>query len=682
MTEETKQSEITPPKDGAQDKTRKHFDGSYQSHLFGGAGTYDKPAWSDSTGGRAAIQIISRGLVGAAMFTIGGRISRQHLATYNEHEFSFAEANEKPLQYIAKGFDVVFGKPIAAMARTFTSTKGLNAAEALAKKEAVAWNAVHFRPKAYYHVEPGKLSPVGGAMNGRSLGAEMVSVSFDFAMMSTGAATTRNLIQMIDPHIRKTWMVNDNGEMAKRGEASHFDLSKFLKSQRQTAWRVISKNQGEDWAVALPYVYQMRMQRKMLGKMFKKDYPGVKIGLDNQMNGAVFKVNNAGQIVGDHHIPGALDLHLRFVGYNVYTLMFREGYDKLYNSFKEWKENGYALKPHWPQHLDPILGVKNSVRYVAKSFIKANLYMNPAVVPFWLMRVPQSKWRGALIGTDIVRGENAIAHSLDSIAGQTGKNLSEIENLMVKPTKAGKEVFNFNAMSNRVVPGKDVPEMMRLGSQILPNPTAHVNVYSKELYKHYTPGAEKTFSQMLNPIGKASYTLGGLATQLSEHFPNWLKKPLESVEGSKGKFSAAARENFMRNYVDAATAYVPYFFAKSELGLRVDDRPGTGEAGKMDKAIYKLIDNVCALNPSKTGAAVKEIWRLSTTRDHISMRETSPGQPSTVVQAHGRHTERAPLTGTPVRAENTPPADKRWAETVMGKKLDAQYLTSNTQTRH
>lgn len=690
------------PKHAHENGAAKPFDSSYQSALFGGAGTLEKPAWSDSTAGRAVIQGISRGVVGALAFTFAGRISRRHLTDYNPEEFNWAEAKEKPLQIIAKGFDVVFGKPISAMARTFTNTHGLSAAEALAKKEAAGINAVHFRPKAYYHSVAGKFSPNGMPMNGRSLGAEMVAVSFDFAMMSTGAASTRNFIQMVDPNIRKTWMVNDRGEKAKEGEKAHFDAGKFLKSTGVAAWRVLTKNQGEDWAVALPYVYHMRMSRNLLGKAFKKEAPGFKLTSDANLNGGAYIVNNHGQIIGDHQLPGALDLHGRFVTYNVYTLMFREAYDKIGHELKVWRDHNYALSDLVPKHVDPLHAIKDSVRYVVKSTIKANLYMNPAVIPFWLMRTPQTKWRGMAISAEAVKGEDAIASVIPfskrvELIQHEHYNTETLEQvskrMLVQHEQPGTfikaDIRNHNAGRNRILPGRERQKAtMYIGEHEMQNPFHKMNgPYDTKQYEHMKPGISKTFSQAINPVGKFSHWLGGKATELANALPEgWLKNKIGFTEGT-GRPSAEGIETFMRNYVDASLAYTPYFFAKSEFGLRVDDRPNNGSAGRMDKAIYGLIDNVCALDPKKSGASVREIWHLSTHRAKVTMREGSdnnPDKPNTVINADGRKTE-ATLTPPAVVAPEQPADDvseKRWAETVTGKSLAAQFQPGNSQTRH
>ncbi len=680
----------------------KHFDGSYQSMLFGSAGTLEKPAWSDSTKGRLAIRMFSRGILGAAMFTIGGRISRVQLLDYDPHTFEWSMAKEKPLQAIAKGFDEVFGKPIGKIARMRVNTKGLTEAEAKLAKANAEWDATMFRTASYYHTSSGKLDHKGRPMNGRSLGAEIVAVSFDFAMMSVGDASGRNFVQMIDPNIRKTWMVNDKGEKAKQGEKAHFSGTKFVQSLGRSAWRIISKNQGEDWAVALPYVYQMRFQRKMLSKLFAEEEKGVKIVFDHAWNGAAYKVNNQGKIVGDYQLAGAIDLHGRFVGYNVLTLMFREGYDTISNHYKQWKENGYGMHLHMPKHIDPIGAATNAVRYGVKSFIKANLYMNPAVVPFWLMRVPQTKWRGALIHSELEGSMNAIAteSSLSSRiakkAAAIGMAPEEFKKITVIERKGADPIYNFSSAKDRITGGMaNQPKTMFFDDLEVKNPLhALKGPNDPKQYEHFESGFQKTFSQAVNPFGQFCYWLGGKTANLAHELPegkvkNFIGLPDKLLIAHKNGDKSlplvgtkAGRETFARNFIDASMAYTPYFFAKSEFGLRVDDTPSTGGRGKMDNAIYGLIDNVCALNPHKTGASMKEIWNLSVHRDKVIMREGSannPEKPKTVIHAEGiAAPEKLAPTTTPAKEGS----DKKWAESVVGKNLAAQFQSSNTQTRH
>ncbi len=674
-------------------KKNRHIGSAYADSLFSSAGTFGKPAWSDSMGGRAAIRLVSRGIFGAAFFAIGGRISRAQLQNYNPETFEFKTA--APLEVIAKGFDTVFGKPIAGAARGVAKLGGLGEAEA----NKWAWNAVNFRTKSYYPSTPGVLNAHGGASNGRSLGAEIVSVSFDFAMMSVGDAMIRNFVQMIDPNIPKTWWLNDKGEVAGEHDKRHFSLSKWTQSTGLAAWRIFSKNQGEDWAVALPYVYQMRLQRHLISKALGGG--GAKIAFDGGWNGAAYKINNEGKIIGDYQLAGAMDLHARFVGYNVFTLMFRESHATMAHAFKHWKDGGYKLQFHMPEHFDPLDRARKASRYLVKSFIKANMYMNPAVIPFWLMRSPQTKWRGGLINVEAERGVSALASKTSfsdrvAAAGENGAHMIMEHN--------GSPILNFNTAAGRILPHEPnhgtVPEHMYLGDKKVENPLANMQgPNDTKIYEGYKKGFSKSFSKTLNPLGRFSYWLGGKATELAHSLPDGAVKNFIGInegtlKGQKPVSSAVGRETFMRNMVDASLAYTPYFYAKAEFGLRVDDRPSDGTLGHMDKAIYKFMDNAAKLNLHGMKTSLKEMWHLGSTVNHdpISregglneaekkLRAQAVQKPSTSISAKGSvHHKPAELSHDP--EQNNEKSERQWAEHVAGRNLAAQFVSSTSATRH
>lgn len=678
---------------------QQYENGAYGGYLFRNAGTVDKPAWSDSIQGRAAIRLISRGVVGSFCFVAGGRYARTQMMDY--HPETFAWDSAKPLQALAKVFDVAFGKPIAAMTRAVGHVQGKSAAEI----ETSVWNAVNFRSKAYYHNLGGKILPDGRAMNGRSLGSEMVNISFDFAMASIGDSSTRNFFQMIDPNIRKSWLVNDEGKPAKEGEQRHFDFSKFMQSTGKAAWRVLSKNQGEDWAVALPYVYQMKWQREALSHSFRNELKGAKLGFDNSWNGAAYKVNAEGQVIGDYNLIGAVDLHARFVGYNVYTLMFREAYDKIGIGLDAWKKNGYHLDVHLPEN--PLAAVaheaKEAVRYVAKSVIKANLYMNPSVIPFWMMRVPQTKWRSGMINPELEHSENAIASNLSfnerlnigqrRWREEAGVNLTtdEFHERMVTP----KGIRNHNSAKYRSFPASATQETVYFGNSPASNPFHGISdPHDPALYAHYKTDTtyekvNKTFSQTLNPIGQFANWVGKKTARATDHLPNGAFKHFISLDDA-GKFSDAARQSFIHQFTDASLAYTPYMFAKAEFGMRVDDRPSNGQPGKMDKAIYRFIDNVCGLNLGGIKQSVREIWDLGTDldrplkpREGVVVDDAKTKVPDTKVVSDGRERDDVVVpSGKDSHAVTDEGQDKQWAEAVVGRTLDAQFCTAPSHARH
>lgn len=657
---------------------------SYSSYLFGRAGESDKPLWSDSTRGRAMIRLVSRGIVGAVAMTAVDRISRNQLQNYSPDkikgwmgEDGWWSANLS--QKIAKGYDVVFGVPIQKMVSMVAPAE---------KALEYGRHATSFRYKSYYH-------DAAGHMPGHSLGAEIVQVTASFAAGSLGDAGTRNIIQSLDPNNLKSWRVNDKGEVAKPGEKAHTDYGKWLGSTLRTSWRVISKNMGEDWAVALPYVYQMRWQRSLLGG---DRFPNVKLCLDNSLNGGSTLIDRQGNIRGDFQLAGAVDLHARFVGYNWYTLMYRETYDAVGRQLHKWKENGFTLSMHLPSN--PIAAAVDTVgygaRYVAKSFIKANLYMNPAVIPFWMMRVPQSKWRSPAI----IDGQH---ESLNAFA-MAGKN----SNKQLGIDDFGHERHMYDTMGTRLRQTENAQTMYIDGVGAIRNPELlkgdgpYSFKMAKTLIKENVP--KGLFSAALMPFGWLSYKAGGIATAAAELLPqaSSLNKALCT---SGNSVSVRNREMFMRNLVDNSLSYTPYMIAKAETALRVDERPADGSLGAMDKAIYKFIDSGVRFDFKHAGEALRDIGKNATDMGReVKMREggeispsavraptplTPEDKPNRFVDAHTIKRdpslrERASdknANDNEHSANDNAPADKNWAESVTGKSLDGRFQ-SNTHSIH
>ena len=122
-------------------------DSSYQSYLFGSSGSEEHPAWSDSTKGRAAIRLFSRGVVGAAFFTIGGRMGKIHMQGYDPNASWGEIKGNQWLQYVAKGFDATLGKGIQKTVTTFAKIKHGDAVglDGIAIAEKIGSEAVTFR---------------------------------------------------------------------------------------------------------------------------------------------------------------------------------------------------------------------------------------------------------------------------------------------------------------------------------------------------------------------------------------------------------------------------------------------------------------------------------------------------------------------------------------------------------
>lgn len=694
---------------------------SYSSYLFGSSGSADRPAWSDSAQGRFAIRVISRGLVGGLFFTAGGLIARKQLAGYESFKplEKFRVFTQRTmvngveqvqrgnvLQYIAKGWDLSVGRALEGVTHFITPGDA-------ATKAAAAWEVTNFRTKTFNGSpnDPATHTDKWGFthyLNGRSLGAEVVTVTFDFFMMSIGDAMTRNMIQAFDPNLKQPWLLDSEGHATTR-DKGHFDFGKWTQALGRSSWRVISKNAGEDWAAALPYVYQMKWQRQALAKWF----PGFKLSSDHGWNGGLATVAmqddparglKKGQISGGYQIPGLLDLQVRFTGYNWYTLMYREMYDAIGRGFDKMKHG--ELRVGLPQHVNPLtypidcLGF--GARYVTKSFIKANLYMQPAVIPFWLFRTPQSKWRGGFAADHLAtapdgqRGSALLTlHPHGAAAGGTETDPIFLENIsgdiyprakLINDARRPDEVFfGIGQSLKRSELGEDYQHIFNV--------------------KHpYKGGVKRNFmDHILNPFGKLCYKSGTELTRLVDRiapegdmFSRMLHGNLATRE------LRIEREKFLRNYVDAAYAYTPYMWLKAETGLRVDDRRSVEELGHMDKAIYRLIDNTFSFKFGEAKAAAGDIWTLARnfekdvkSREGVGNGQQPVGDGTVVPRPAEVPTSRAADAREPTKKIDTATVahhgtqhepvsldratgkegegQRQWAETVAGRKLDAQY---------
>ncbi|MBN8543051.1 MAG: hypothetical protein J0M34_02170 [Alphaproteobacteria bacterium] len=580
--------EETTSSDGKTSAPRSESTSAYEEYLFGGGALKQGAknlAWSDTTNGRIAIRIVSRGLFGAAAFAIGSRYANMNLQGYEAHQWD----KSKPLHWVAKGFDTVFGEPIKFGVRGAAKLLGGNA-------DAWEYSATRFRTKAYFY----KDDPTHRM--GRSLGTEITSVSFDFSCMSLGDALARNVIQVLDPNIEKPWI--------KDGK---FNAGEWAKAVGRATWRSVSKNAGEDWAVALPYVYFMKWQRQAIARMF----PGSKVMLDNNWNGGSLMINHSGAVMGDYQLAGALDLQGRFSTYNWFTLMYRDAYDAIHRNFTQWSKDGYKVDfQSSDRPVEEFIGsVGQTLRYTMKSFIKANLYMQPAVPFFWMFRTPQSKWKASPVCPDHPSG-----FGVPETEPNVNANKGTLESYQ----------SNFDRTKNKFLQKDWAGNVIKEGTDVFLGE-------NKLKAADYDPFAMKNqknlFSLMLNPFGWISYKTGSALIKAVEQ-P--IFKGMDYSAGAGGKWATGLskfvgvnskdRAMTLRSFVDASFAYTPYFAAKAELGLRVDDRPAGGGLGEMDKAIYGLIDSVGTFKFKDSGKYLRRVADLvmDVPNKDAQMREADP----------------------------------------------------------
>ncbi len=378
-------------------------------------------AFNETATGRLAIRVISRGVFGAAFFAIGGHIASRHMENYDATK-SFKEIFDE----VRKGREVISDVPgykrvypwlqLCAKLIDMTAGKAIKGTvKALGYSHETAENAVMFRPFRAYFIGEGRDAK---KVQGYSLGHESVMRTFDFAMASVGDSFAREyLVGLIDPNVKLSWIKREKftDEHGKVHEKKSIDFPRALKAFGAMVWDIFSYRQMEDWAVAIPYVYQIRAQKHLLNKIS----PGFEYDSDWATNGGSFKVKPSyynkndpdalgrpedGKLVfkGNYNMEGIIDLTFRFTGYNIGTLMFREGYHKLGDTIKQWWDTGKTPDIHLPSGVSDIAsgiagGTYSTVKYLLKSAIKGSIYMLPSAFTFGVLRASQFKDLGLAI---------------------------------------------------------------------------------------------------------------------------------------------------------------------------------------------------------------------------------------------------------------------------------------------
>lgn len=494
--------------------------------------------WNSTVQGRSTIRLFSRGVMGALFFTIGSRWATSAMRDYHP-----GKSPENLPQGIAYSVDKLVGRPLEKIAtrmgydgKAFTT----------------------FRPTETYY---------GGTQHGRTLGHEVIGMTWDFATMSVGDALGRDIVGVFDPNNETTW-IKDN----------HISYSNLINTVGKKAWNYLTYNAGEDWAVSIPYVFYNRWQRNTINKFS----PGFGYDSDRRLNGGSFKVDKEGKVYGTFSKEGALDLQGKFTAYNIGTLMYREVYNEIGGHLKKWAKDDYRM-PEMPGLGEAVAKapdvISHGMKWAVRDVIKGALYMTPAVPAFWFFRTPQTKYRGAFINPE----EGVIAY-------KWGKG--EYDCGVVKAN----EIRRTSNKEN----GHFTTETPLFFSKFENNDWIHgPRVVKRSGPKGY-PAYEDTynsFDKVLNIPGKAN-----------EMLRKKLHKPLgiasEWLTGDRDLLNRQHRtKNFSDHYVRAAMAYTPYFFMKSDVMASYWD------TAKMDMAIERAIDGVSGFKASEIKEGVGEIWR-------------------------------------------------------------------------
>ncbi len=498
----------------------------------------EKKPWNASPQGRLAIRVFSRGVMGSAFFAVGGMVGHKWLQNYDHNASVLNQKN--PLTFVSKLIDIVAGAPIEATVKNVAKVAGHEAPELLAKK------AVTFRP-SYRHSS--------FMYNGRTLGHEMSSVTFDFFCASVGDAWARDLAGLVDPNAKKEWMKD-----------GHIQWPSAVKQAMKSTWRYVSLNGGEDWAVALPYVYFMKAQRSAI----EHYSPGFMYDFDRHMNGGSSKFTG-GKFVGDYNRAGAFDFQTRFTMYNMGTVAYREMYAHIADRFHGKHTALYGAPDKEPEK-GIINNVSNGLKWIARSVVKGGIYMTPVVPFFWATRPSQYKYKGAIIDPQngvLLRGPS-------------------VDNAFIPMNQLNPEQAGYAIKYNRKMDSFSLDPIGRV-----PPPGAHGGVHNP--FVDGKKGLHNFAGHMSDGVRR---TVTAKVTKADNHF---------GVAGEKAKafLGIAPGGSFAKlsnSYVNSAISYTPYMYAKAEAANLWDD-------GKMDMSIERAIDGATKLNFGEFKAGVREIGR-------------------------------------------------------------------------
>lgn len=555
--------------------------GAFDSDLSQKSWSSSKKAWSDTAGGRLAIRTVTRGIMGAAFFAVGGALTKKWLHPENiEHWYDPSKAlmeQKNPLQFIAKLIDNTVGQPIEWAVKATTGD------------EFKAVSATHFRPTKFEYavghgartarvLEGGKL--MEKTVDGRSLGHEAAAVTFDFFCASIGDAWGRDIAALIDPNVKKQWIKD-----------GHIDFPHAAKNTLKSVWEYVSYNGGEDWAVAIPYVYFMKGQRAVLNKFC----PGFAYDSDRHLNGGSFKVDDHGKVVGTYAAVGAFDLQTRFMVYNVGTLMYRELYN-LAGVKMQGKEAVLYGSPHDAEHQDMTLGrrISNFGKWVARSFIKGNAYMAPAVPFFWISRASQSKNQGLLIHPEHGVLANVSKIKINNVNQEAVRSLrsSDIGNTVLE----GEKVFWDHYDNKKFEPTHwsvdlDAPGR-RPADRWFSNPNGEFSPYSI---------TGSPVDKIFNVSGKWGDQAVTFMTKQAKGIAPSLRKIGIRIN-TKNAEGGDVMAELAGAYTKAAISYTPYMYMKAE-SARVFD------TGKIDYALENMIDGASHLNWGEFKTGVSDVVR-------------------------------------------------------------------------
>jgi len=553
-----------------------------------GKDTYiDGRPWADDPKKRLAIRAFSRGVLGAAFFTAGSLLTRRWMHEYpNIHNpnikltrydasKSLAEQMDftkegNPLKVVAKLIDMGVGKPLEMAVNAVAPGKG--------------GAFVRFRP-TFYKWNPNTLD--GGIARGRSLGDEVVNITFDFFAMSVGDAIGRDVVGWFDPNVKQTWL-DDKGNIK---------VPETVKALSKSWWRYVSYNGGEDWAVGIPYAYYMKWQRGVINRFS----PGFMYDSDRQTNGGSHKLDDQHNIVGNYNKEGMIDFQGRFTAYNVGTLMYRELYHHVADLWNGKPAALYGTPDiEGKKKQSVMVTLAHGLKWVARSVIKGVIVMTPTVPFFWITRVPQSKHLSYFIHPE----KGVLNYQKSGQLGSADPSQRLYEGVTPKlggslPGDTQVLYSQYTPNPNPRAPIDDHFRRTPLGplSQVLPDMAARPGPNGASWHNFDAYGRSfGPVDSVFNKIGQANWRMNEGLDRAAERFDR---------TGAGERFNRALNikntERFTRSFILSSIAYTPYMYTKAEFGNLWD-------TGKMDLAAERLIDGATKFNWGEFKAGAGEVW--------------------------------------------------------------------------
>ena len=312
--------------------------------------------------------------------------------------------------------------------------------------------------------------------------------------------------------------------------------------------------------------------------------------------------------------------------------MFRDLYHNAASKIEDWtsgsKGTGNASTPQESFLDHPISnlasGVSETGKYVAKSLIKSAIYMAPAVVPFWMVRIPldldnaliMDPKKGMLTAKDPEHNfTRRDPKRWKELGGQPGYNETLFSHITSADDDPGKDYRPTSARTGNL---KDLhgggteeyqkPQNIYMDGDIL----SKKGGIGKDLENGTFDPKDKSYrksiiSKFLRPVTDLGNRYEKKVEKIFNHAyekDTWFSKQVNNLYKGNMK-SQNVSSVIAHDFVRGSMAYTPYMIAKAE-SANLYDTP------EMDASIYRMLDGVTSLDGTEFKAGLEDIGRAIT----------------------------------------------------------------------